>query len=91
MTGSMNTLAGQIKRDPFLLISILVGIIIITNLVTNLFPTIISNLVSLGSLGNFTFATLFADDGMVEVVVSAIVLIAVLAIIGVKASGASRR
>lgn len=74
-----------------MLISILVGAIVLTNLVTNLFPTLIANIVTLGSLGNFTFSTLFADDGLGEIIASVVVLVAILAILGVKSKGGSRR
>lgn len=86
----MNGFGSKLARDPFLLISVLVGITVITNLVTTLFGTIITNFSSLNTLSNFTFSGLFADDGLGEVVLSALVLIAVLAIIGVRTSGSKR-
>jgi hypothetical protein len=46
-----------------------------------LFPTAVTGIVSLSTLGNFTFATLFAAGGMFPLLLSLILFLLILAII----------
>lgn len=83
---------GGIKgiRNPWEFISILIGIIILTQVILTTYPTIHSNIVNMSTLGNFTFSSLFASDGMVTIVLSAIVLISLLTYLGVKMGSRGR-
>jgi len=77
-------------KDPFALITILITVSILVNVVINIFPTLISDLVSLGSLGNFTFASFFESAGLMSLIISAVILITVLAVFGIKMKSSKR-
>jgi len=82
----------DISSNPLSLIGIVIAIILITRMAVIGLPLIITEFASLAGLGNFSFAGLFADDGVGEIIISAIVLVAVLAIMGVRGlAGRSRR
>ena len=69
---------GKTLSNPFALIGVLIGITVLVNVVIVLFPLLVAQFVSLGTLGNFTFSALFASAGLVSIILSAIILFAVL-------------
>lgn len=66
------------------LVAVVIGVLIAVELIKVGFPLLMTGFASLGGLGgNFTFATFFQSAGLMSIVLSAIVLIGILAIIGV--------
>jgi len=61
-------------------IGIMVGLSIIIPVIVALFPSIITNIVSLSTLGNFTLASLFAVTGFMPILLSLFVFLLVLAL-----------
>lgn len=80
----------KVMQDPFALITILITVSVLVNVVINIFPTLVSDLVSLGGLGNFTFASFFESAGLMSMIISAIILVTVLAIFGIKMKNSKR-
>lgn len=93
---------GQVKgagikamKDPFTLITMLIGVVILVQVGINLFPLVIGSVVLLGNAntsqggigGDFTFLTLFTGGGLFTIILSAIILVSVLALFGIRARG----
>ena len=74
-------------KDPFTLITMLIGVVILVQVAINLFPLVIGSVTDLGTLGNFTFASLFSTAGLFTIILSAIILVSVLALFGIRARG----
>ena len=74
-------------KDPFTLITMLIGVVILVQVAINLFPLVIGSVTDLGGLGNFTFASLFSTAGLFTIILSAIILVSVLALFGIRARG----
>jgi len=66
------------------MIAVTIGVLVFVNFVPVIFPLLISGFTTLSTLGNFTFASLFASSGLIAIVLSASVLIGALAFLGVK-------
>lgn len=78
--------------SPSAIIGVVVTLFIATALIINLYPMIVSNVTGLASLGNFTFGSMFsAENGIVVIILSAGVLLGVLALIGVNLGKGSKR
>ena len=81
----------KIWTSPGLMIGTLITVLVLVEFIKVLFPLLMSGLLSLAGLGNFSFSGLFASDGVVKIILSAGVLIAILVILGVKMAGGSKR
>ena len=77
--------------DPGAMIVLLVSLLVFANIASSIFPKIISAFATLAGIGNFTFESVFSDDGIGEIVLSAIVLIAILVALGIKMKGTRQR
>lgn len=77
-------------KNPFKMIYVLIAVLILIEVIKVVFPLMGTAIVSLGSLANFTFSGLFASEGLVFIVLSALVLIGVLATLGIKNLGSKR-
>ena len=89
--GSVMPTGNQLSRNPLSFVAILLGAWILIKVVVVVFPLLISAITEMSGIGNFTFSALFADDALGEIIVSAVVLIAILAVLGFKMSGGSKR
>lgn len=78
-------------KNPFEYISMMIGIAIMVALIVILFPLILTDLVSMGGIGNFTFASLFSSTGLMAVILSAVVLIGLLSFFGIKVGSGKGR
>jgi len=88
MAGSM---FGKLDlSNPGVLISMFIGVSIAVQVITTVFPDLIAELVSLASLGNFSFATFFSTGGIVLLILSAVILFGIFAILGVNLKGSKR-
>jgi len=63
------------------LIGMFVAIVLISTTAVALFPMMISSITGLGTLGNFTFAPMFASTGLVSIILSTVLLLAILGIL----------
>ena len=63
------------------IVGILIAFVVLPPVMVALFPTAITGIVSLSTLGNFTFATLFAAGGMFPLLLSLILFLLILAVI----------
>ena len=77
--------------NPTVLISMFIGVSIAVKMIVEIFPDLISSLVSLSTMGNFSFGSFFASDGIIQLIVSAIVLFGVFALIGIKMTSGAKR
>ena len=59
-------------------IGLMIGLIVVTGIVTPLFPQMITAVVGLSTLGNFTFSSLFGATGFVPILLSVFVLLLVI-------------
>lgn len=73
------------------LIGVLISITILSAVAIATFPQIVNSLYGFSTLGNFTFTTFFETSGVVVLILSAIILIGILAMLGVKMSGGGKR
>lgn len=73
------------------MITLVIGVAIAVSLLVVAFPLISAQFLSLSTLGNFTFASFFATSGLMYLILSAMVLIGILGIVGIKMSGGSKR
>ncbi len=76
--------------NPMALIGILIGVSILISVAVAVFPTIIQSMIDLSTLGNFSFGSFFETGGVMILILSAIILLAILAIFGVKGMGGKR-
>lgn len=86
----MTMMKGIDVANPGTFITLIIGILIAVEMVKVGLPLILDGLVTLSGIGNFSFASFFAANGLMQLVVSAVILLGVLAVIGVKA-GKSKR
>ena len=77
--------------NPAVLISILIGISIGVQMVVSTFPSIVTALVSLASLDNFSFTSFFGGSGIVYLILSALVLYGVFSLLGINLKSGSKR
>ena len=78
----------SMKNAPSFMIALLVGISILSSVVVALWNDIIQKIVEIGGLGtNFTFASLFTATGVITIVLSAALLVAILKAVGVNIGG----
>ena len=89
--GSIMPTGNSLASNPLSFVAILLGAWILIKVVVVVFPLLISAITEMAGIGNFTFSALFADDALGEIIVSAVVLIAILAVLGFKMSGGSKR
>lgn len=80
------------------IVGILIAFVVLPPVITSLFPTAISGVTGLSTLGNFTFASLFSATGMFPLLLSlimfllmlAIIVVAVLYVVGMMSSKGKR-
>ena len=63
------------------IVGILIAFVVLPPVMVALFPTAVAGIVSLNTLGNFTFASLFAVGGMVPLLLSLILFLLILSVI----------
>ena len=63
------------------IVGILIAFVVLPPVMVALFPTAVAGIVSLNTLGNFTFASLFAAGGMFPLLLSLILFLLILAVI----------
>lgn len=80
----------KVLANPIALVGILITLSILISVATNLFPTIITQFVSLSTLANFSFSDFFGAGGVMIIIVSAIILLSVLGIFGIKGLAGGR-
>jgi len=77
---------------PGLMISLLVGLTILTAVVTTLWSSLIAQFQSLSTIGNFSFSSLFdSSTGVTTIVLSAVLVFAIFGAIGLSLQKRSRR
>ncbi len=84
--------------NPMALIGILISVAILASVAIAVFPNIVQSMyilseenVTLGGIGgNFSFTSFFSTGGVMVLILSAIILLAILAIFGVKGMGKGR-
>lgn len=91
MSSIGSSIGKQVARDPLSLIGIVVGIQILTSLATTTFPDILTGLVALATLDNFSFTEFFESGGVLQLIVSVIVLLAIFGTMGLRGLGSSKR
>ncbi len=84
-------LKGVNVSNPGAIITLIIVTLLAVEFVKTGFPLIINGLTGLATLENFTFAGFFASGGIMGLVISAAMLIGLLAIVGIKMSGGSNR
>lgn len=72
--------------SPGAMIAVVIGVLLAVELIKTGFPLLMTGFASLSTLGNFTFASFFGSAGLMALIISAVVLIGILSIIGVKTS-----
>jgi len=87
----MVNIGGGLAKNPFNLVTMLIGIAILASVAIALYHTMITSITSLSTMDNFTFASLFGDSSVVQIILSALVLIGILAIVGVKVASSKGR
>ena len=81
-------MAMSMRNAPSFLISLLIGISIMSAVAVALWNDIIQSIVDLAGLGaNNTFASLYTTTGVFTIVLSAVLLIAILKAMGVSVGG----
>jgi hypothetical protein len=68
-------------KAMMMIIGILIGLIVVIGVAVAVWPTLIAQVVSLSSLGNFSFASLFSSSGFVPLLLSVVLLLIVLVLI----------
>ena len=71
-------------RNPTQVILLVVGVLLAVELITDAFPRIMDGFVTLSGIGNFTFGSFFESAGLMALVLSAIILLGILAMLGLK-------
>ena len=89
--GSVMPTGTKLSTNPLSFVAILLGAWILIKVVVVVFPLLLTAIFEMSTISNFTFSALFADDALGEIIVSAVVLIAILAVLGFKMSGGSKR
>ena len=85
------SLKGMNVTNPSAFIGIIILVLLAVELVSVGLPQILKGLWRLSLIENFTFKDFFAADGLMELVVGAIILLGILGIMGVKAYSSSKR
>jgi hypothetical protein len=63
------------------IVGILIAFVVLPPVIVALFPTAVAGIVTLSTLGNFTFASLFTATGMFPLMLSLVIFLLVLAVI----------
>ncbi len=71
-------------------IEAVIGITVLLAIVVGLFPTISTSFLSLSTLGNFSFGSMFATGGLAFILLSVGILLGVLAMLGIKLRAGGR-
>lgn len=83
-------LKGMDVSNPGAFVSMIILVLIGVEMVKIGLPLIIDGLLSLANVPNFSFASFFASNGLVSLIVSAVILIGVLSLLGLKMKSSKR-
>lgn len=83
-------ISSKIWQSPGAMIGVLILALVLVEFIKTLYPLLLTGLVGLGGMDNFTFSGLFSAGGLVQIVLSAGILVAVLVLLGIKMGGSKR-